>query len=148
MESTHGASQAASVDVDTLTCDIVTAIGDVTGTDPLTLPPLYDRLDIDALAEQLERWQRRGRYYERVVFAFESHLIEVEADGNVMVSQLPTGDSPAHIAELLAGTGSPTGNGQGEERRLSQYGADLTLAHDPTVAGAWIQSDHTLPVTE
>jgi len=40
---------------DSLTETIVLALSDVTGLDPLELPPLYDAVDVDALEQLFDR---------------------------------------------------------------------------------------------
>lgn len=76
---------------DSLTETIVLALSDVTGRDPLELPPLYDAVDVDAL-EQL--FDRGGDVEVQFVVAD----CEVTVRGRDDVTVTPTsGRSPAAL---------------------------------------------------
>lgn len=67
---------------------VVSAVAEVTDTDPLSLEPLYTTIDPDALNALLERDQRRfDRSLTRVEFSYCGCDIVVTADGGVRVSK-------------------------------------------------------------
>mgnify|MGYP006293503137 CR=1 FL=1 len=82
----------ASTDVDrdtgaaSLTERIVEATTDVTGADPLDLPPLYDAVDPDALEVLCDCDDADGPLVE---FAYAGCGITVRGDGSVRVTPEP-----------------------------------------------------------
>ena len=63
--------------------DVVTAIAEREGVDPLALPPLYDTIDFDRF-EHL--FAVHGGYPpERVQFQYCGHTVEIATDGSVAI---------------------------------------------------------------
>lgn len=72
---------AADERMDRISVEIVDAIANSTGTDPLALdPPLYDVVDTDALDRLVEQGSST-----RIEFGYAGHTVVVDADGVVSV---------------------------------------------------------------
>ncbi|HMB49787.1 MAG TPA: HalOD1 output domain-containing protein [Natronoarchaeum rubrum] len=93
-----------TANADTLTETIVLELSDVTGVDPLDLPPLYDAVDVDALQQLFDR----GNDVE-VEFAVAG--CDVIVRGRDDVTATPTsGRTPATLgAEGESDAAAPTG---------------------------------------
>jgi len=64
-----------------ISIDVIEAIADATGTDPLTMdPPLYEVVDTDALDALYERGA-----VATVEFEYDGHSVTVDGDGTVTV---------------------------------------------------------------
>jgi|AntRauTorcE11898_2_1112593.scaffolds.fasta_scaffold62552_2 hypothetical protein len=59
---------------------VIDAIATATGTDPVSLPPLYDTIDPEALDAVLNT-----EATIEVVFEYDGHAVEVTGDGEVLV---------------------------------------------------------------
>lgn len=82
--------ESTTVDTADLCSDIVTAIAERTGADPLEMDPLYDAVDVDAIEAIV------GSAEDATVeFAYHGHTVVVDGDGSVTV----TGEADREIAE-------------------------------------------------
>lgn len=70
------------VDNETVANDIITAIADAMQTDALDLPPLYDTIDTEAVAELVQ-----GDGVSEVAFSYHGHVVAIDGDGQVRVSE-------------------------------------------------------------
>ncbi|MFC5368449.1 HalOD1 output domain-containing protein [Salinirubrum litoreum] len=71
--------------VDDLLVRILHAVGEASDTDPLTLPPLENAIDTDALAALAESegvWE--------LTFSYHDHIVTVDGDGGVQLAQKHT----------------------------------------------------------
>ena len=71
--------------VDDLLMRILEAVGESSGTDPLTLPPLENAIDTDALAALVEN----GGVWE-LTFSYDDHIVTVDGGGGVQAVQKNT----------------------------------------------------------
>lgn len=69
---------------DSLTRRIVESVAAATDTDPLDLPPLYDTVDPDALADVIE-----GADQEKVAVEYAGVNVIVHGDGAVETTPAP-----------------------------------------------------------
>lgn len=82
--------ESTTVDTADLCSDIVTAIAERTGADPLEMDPLYDAVDVDAIEAIV------GSAGDvSVEFAYHGHTVAVDGDGSVTV----TGEADREMAE-------------------------------------------------
>lgn len=68
----------------TLTAAIVRSVADREGTDPMALPPLYDSVDVDALARVVASMDTESTA-GRVRFSYCGYIVTVDAAGQVTV---------------------------------------------------------------
>jgi len=61
---------------------MITAVGEASETDPLTLPPLETAVDTEALAALVESDGLRD-----LTFSYEGHAVTIDGDGHVRVAQ-------------------------------------------------------------
>jgi len=131
-ESTQG-----SVDASSLTVQIVDAVADAAGVDPLDLPPLYDTVDPDLLADYVDRCRRLGGPSDRVAFDYADHRVEVTTGGAVEVLSLePDGDATP---------------GATDSSRMVRYECDgqaQVLVTEPGHDEAWLRSDYAVTIDE
>jgi len=66
-----------------LVVDIIEAVARSTGTDPLSLPPLRSAIDPEAIDAVVD-----GPGLVDLTFAYHDHVVTVDGDGNVTVSQV------------------------------------------------------------
>ncbi|MDS0282497.1 HalOD1 output domain-containing protein [Haloarcula onubensis] len=133
-----------------LAVDIVTAVADRAGADPLDLPPLHDAVDLECLAEYLE-YDQDGR---DIVFPYAGYSVTLTAAGAVAVVPLSAATSPAAIAAALADSTVPDPArgwqwepfGGYHATRYDRGDGERTLVYGDRDAGAWIESDEAVPV--
>lgn len=85
-------AQSASVDRSARTGPVsqrvISAVAELTGTDPVALEPLYDAVDPDALDALFATGQGRSqRASRRVEFSYNGCDVEVSADGAVRATR-------------------------------------------------------------
>lgn len=132
-------SEPRQTDADSLCMRIVDAVADATGTDPLDLPPLYDAVDTDRLADCVDQYRRSGSRPERVAFDYAGCRVEVGASGAVDV--LPSMADGGVSAPSDAADRSRT-------IRHERGGQERVLVTEPDREGAWLQSDRAVVVEE
>lgn len=138
------------LDSASLAADIVSAVADRTGADPLDLPALHDTLDVDALADYLEYDHDGGD----VVVPYAGYCVPVTPAGVVTAVPLSTVTSPAAIAGALADSAVlDTACGWQWEPFSGYYSAqydrgegERTLVCGEHGEGAWIESDETVTI--
>ena len=87
-KTTPGAG-VSSAEAESLVPDIVAAVSAERGVDPVDLPPLYERVDPDALDALFASTPvREGNLSGSVSFEYASCTVEVSADGAVDVETL------------------------------------------------------------
>ncbi len=82
--------KSTTVDTTDLCSDIVTAIAERTGADPLEMDPLYDAVDVDAIEAIVASAGDAS-----VEFVYHGHTVVVDGDGSVAV----TGEADRELAE-------------------------------------------------
>lgn len=150
MDPTTNRAENETRDSVSLAADIVTAVADSTGVDPLDLPSLHDAVDAECLADYLE-YDQDGR---DVAFPYAGHCITVTAAGAVTAVPLSVIASPASLASKLAdSTAVDTARGWQWEPfsgyHSTQYDrgtGERTLVYGEHGGGAWIESDDATPV--
>lgn len=98
MPAADGPSDAADADVDFSlvaaydtddrpSMAVVEAVADVTDTDAIDLPPLYEVVDPDAVDALFDHARRDGRLREqRLSFAYAGFDVTLSADGSIELS--------------------------------------------------------------
>ncbi|WP_226011294.1 HalOD1 output domain-containing protein [Halomicrobium salinisoli] len=81
--------ESTTIDTAGLCSDIVTAIAERTGADPLEMDPLYDAVDVDAVKAIVGSAGDAS-----VEFAYHGHTVVVDGDGSVTV----TGEAEPEMA--------------------------------------------------
>ena len=66
---------------------VIESVGEATGRDPDSLPPLYEAIESDALDQLLEGARDRDGGRTRVVFDWAGVTLVVESDGSIEVWQ-------------------------------------------------------------
>jgi hypothetical protein len=75
---------ALDLKTDSPTEEILTAIADLEGCDPATLPPLYDAIECDALDALLtSRSGARTRFDGSITFHYAGYQITATSDGDL-----------------------------------------------------------------
>ena len=67
-----------------VTAVIVRTVAEREGTDPMALPPLYDSVDVEALAAVIDSMDTEPSA-ARVRFSYVGYTVTVDAAGRVMV---------------------------------------------------------------
>ncbi|MBX0286678.1 HalOD1 output domain-containing protein [Haloarcula salinisoli] len=150
MGPTTNRAENQTPDSVSLAADIVTAIADRTGIDPLELPSLHDAVDAECLADYLE-YDQDG---QDVAFPYAGYCVTVTAAGAVTAVPLSAIASPASIASRLAdSTAVDTSRGWQWEPfggyHSTQYdrgAGERTLVYGEHGEGDWIESDDAVPV--
>lgn len=70
------------VDSETVANDIITSIADAMQTDVLDLPPLYETIDTEAVAELVQ-----GDGVSEIAFSYHGRAVAIDGDGRVRVSE-------------------------------------------------------------
>jgi|GEM_PF-2132676 hypothetical protein len=143
-------TESRPLDSASLAADIVSAVADRTGADPLDLPALHDTLDVDALADYLEYDHDGGD----IVVPYAGYCVTVTPSGVVTAVPLSAITSPAALAAALADSTVPDpACGWQWEPFSGYYGAqydrgtgERTLVCGEHGDGAWIESDEAVPV--
>ncbi|MWG36385.1 HalOD1 output domain-containing protein [Halomarina oriensis] len=80
---------------ESLVVDIVYELADARGVDPLSIPPLGDSVDVDALTTLLET-SRDGptELFSEATFSVGSDEVRVASDGSVAVNPHDTESTP------------------------------------------------------
>lgn len=133
-----------------LAADIVSAVADRTGADPLELPALHDTVDVDALADYLEYDHDGGD----IVVPYAGYCVTVTPASVVTAVPLSAITSPTAIAAALADSAvRDTAFGWQWEPFSGYYGAqydrgtgERTLVCGKHGEGDWIESDEAVPV--
>lgn len=63
---------------------VVEAVADATGESPMTLPPLYETVDVDALNSVLSHAERDERVL--VTLNYADHVVVIDGEGTITVS--------------------------------------------------------------
>ena len=72
-----------------LSTTVVTAVAKAASVEPMTLPPLYESIDPDALDKLLGGGLGRSRGYNGyVTFGYAEHSVTVHADGEIVVHEM------------------------------------------------------------
>ncbi|QCS42289.1 HalOD1 output domain-containing protein [Natrinema versiforme] len=72
--------QSLAVDTDEVHERIVTGVAALEGVDPLSLPPLFDAVDPDALTALFTTTESGGRRSGHVGFTYADHQVTIEFD--------------------------------------------------------------------
>ncbi len=150
MDPTRNRAANYTPDSISLAADIVGAVADSAGVDPLDLPSLHEAVDAECLADYLE-YDQDG---QDVAFPYAGHCVTVTAAGAVTAVPLSAIASPASIVSRLAdSTAVDTSRGWQWEPfggyHSAQYdrgGGERTLVYGEHGGGAWIESDDAVPV--
>lgn len=76
------------MDEDRISYRVVTEVATASGADPADLRPLHDVIDPDALEALFDDTDGAKLTDGHVSFNYEGHLVRVEGDGVVSVSQI------------------------------------------------------------
>ncbi|MFC5970517.1 HalOD1 output domain-containing protein [Halomarina salina] len=84
-----------AVTVDSLVVTIVDELADSRGVEPLHLPPLYDYVDLDAIATLFDQSSPASdRLFDQVTFWVGDDEVRVQSDGTVTVTTTTTDAEP------------------------------------------------------
>ena len=150
MRSSTNRTENDTPDSLSLAADIVGAVADSAGIDPLDLPSLHEAVDVECLAEY-RKYNQDGR---DIAFPYAGHCVTVSASGSVAAVPLSTVASPASIASRLAdSTSVDTSSGWQWEPFSGYYSVqydrgagERTLVFGEDGPEAWIESDDAIPV--
>ncbi|WP_306054512.1 HalOD1 output domain-containing protein [Natronococcus wangiae] len=78
---------------------VVTAVGTVTGSDPVNLEPLYDAIEPDALDSLCDHAGRKRTETHRLRFSYAGFDVDVRTDGRVRVLEPSSGSEVAANGE-------------------------------------------------
>jgi len=118
---------------DSLTMRVVDAVAETRGVDPLDLPPLYDTVDPDLLADYVGLCRRTGSRPDRVAFDYAGCRVEVGTSGVVEALALGTGAGATPGSRMV---------------RYECKGQEQVLVTEPDREEAWLRSDCAVPVEE
>lgn len=88
------ATVGTSMQTESVSERIVTAVAEFTGRDPLSLDPLYDAIDPEALDALFEPTDATGTP-RRVAFTYAGCSVEITGEGEIRVTDLDQTRSPA-----------------------------------------------------
>ena len=64
---------------------LIEELSEMTDRDPLTMPPLYDSIDTDALDSLLSNASTNGHPTVTVSFEYDGYSISIESSGNITI---------------------------------------------------------------
>lgn len=89
-----------------ITVDIIQAVADQTGRDPMDLPPLHNYIDPDALNSLFECTRTVERNSGEIEFIYDEYLITVSFDETRVIAvtekSQPTVQKPAQLGSFDA----------------------------------------------